>query len=328
MISIVLPVKNAGLYLEECLDSIISQTYSDWQLIAVNDHSSDDSSSILNSYAGKDTRISVIENKGKGIIPALQTAYEKAQGIYITRIDADDKMSETKLEVFSKALAERQKGTVAVGLVEYFAEKGISDGYRRYADWLNQLTLEKRNFQDIYKECSIPSPNWMMHRKDFEECGAFNSEIYPEDYDLAFRMRAADLDILPIPHVTHYWRDHTERSSRNDPNYQDNRFTQLKVRYFKQYDYDSSVELFLWGAGKKGKNLAQELQKNAIPFRWICNNEKKIGHEIYGVTLEDTTTLNNDIACQVILAVSQQSESEELKQNLADNRLVKPYFFC
>ena len=76
---------------------------------------------------------------------------------------------------------------MATGLVKYFSETTLGDGYQKYEQWLNQLTLENRNFEDIYKECVIPSPAWMCHRDDLDNCGGFAQQQYPEDYDLCFR---------------------------------------------------------------------------------------------------------------------------------------------
>ena len=67
-VSILMPVKNAAEYLTECIESVIEQTYTDWELIAVNDHSNDHSADILYNFSIKDPRIKVVNNKGNGII--------------------------------------------------------------------------------------------------------------------------------------------------------------------------------------------------------------------------------------------------------------------
>ena len=96
-------VKDTEPYLVECLDSIINQTYSNWELIAVNDHSSDNSLNILQDYALKDARIKVIENDGEKLIAALQTGYKHVSGSLINRMDSDDKMPDYKLEIMVAA---------------------------------------------------------------------------------------------------------------------------------------------------------------------------------------------------------------------------------
>lgn len=307
-----MPVKNAAKYLEACLDSIINQSYRNWTLYAVDDHSSDSSYEILINYAAKDNRLLVLQNSGSGIIDALQSGYKECSGSYITRMDADDIMASHKLESMHETLQSRGRGYIVVGLVKYFNEAGLGDGYRKYEDWLNTLTRTEANFDEIYKECTIPSPCWMIHRKDFDSCGAFNAEIYPEDYDLAFRMRKANLRVAGIPDVLHHWRDYPERTSRNDPNYSDNRFTQIKVHNFLNQDFDASRQLVLWGAGNKGKAIAKELSHHKVSFSWITDNEKKINKSIYDIKLDSMSWLNTKDPSQVIVGLSSNVYEEEI----------------
>ena len=96
-----MPVKNAQPFLTDCIKSILSQTETDWELVAVNDGSTDNSKAILEQFAQADKRIHVLENNGAGIIAALRLAYSKSQGNLITRMDADDIMPPIKLETLN-----------------------------------------------------------------------------------------------------------------------------------------------------------------------------------------------------------------------------------
>lgn len=327
-VSIVMPVKNAMPYLESCLDSILAQTYTDWELIAINDGSTDDSAELLLSYADRDSRISTYDNVGSGIIPALELAYSHTSGALITRMDADDMMTTDRIEIMANSLIE-QPGHIAVGQVKYFSDEGtLGDGYQKYQDWLNGLTAQGNNFTEIYKECVIPSPCWMMHRVDFEKINGFDINTYPEDYDLAFRMYVADLKVIPCSQILHHWRDYPTRTSRTDDNYADNRFLDIKVHYFISKDYKTGSSLILWGAGKKGKMIAQKLVEQKINFHWICDNPNKIGHDIYGVILKNPSVINEISDTQIIGAVAGDSGVQIQTQisNISTN--LKAYWFC
>jgi len=328
MISIVMPVKNAAPFLEECIDSIINQSYIDWELIAVNDHSSDESFDLISDYAKEDGRIKVFNNKGSGIIEALRMAFSKSQGQYISRMDADDIMPTNKLEILLMHLTSQKAPSVCIGKVEYFSEHDLGEGYQKYAQWLNDLTIQNRNFLEIYKECVVPSPNWLMRKIDFIKIGAFDSEFYPEDYDLCFRMRAGQLNICGVNQVTHLWRDHKSRASRNDENYKDNQFLSLKLHYFLKLDYQRSKQLVLWGAGKKGKKLAKKLIKQDIPFKWISNNVKKQGIKIYDQLLFAVTEIKQDEEVQVIIAVATRDSKNDILRTLDSLNLNDYNFFC
>src|SRR5690606_34929061 len=264
----------------------LNQSYTNWELIIVDDNSSDTSYDVVKSYAQKDNRIKLLKNEGSGIIDALRLAFEHSSGIYMTRMDSDDVMTTDKLEVLATNLLQHGKGHLAVGLVNYFGEEGISDGYARYERWLNALTKEGNNYAEIYKECVIPSPCWMVHRDDLLACDAFNPNRYPEDYDLTFRFYGQNLKCLPCDKIIHHWRDYATRTSRTHEHYAQNYFLDIKLQYFLQLDYDASRTLTVWGAGFKGKRIAKLLKKNKIPFIWICNNPKKIGKHIYNLELQ------------------------------------------
>ncbi len=331
LISILMPVKNAASFLAATIDSMLKQDYHHWELIAVDDTSTDKSLQILQDHAHKDKRIKVFRNSGHGIIQALSLAFNKSTGDYITRMDADDLMTPNKLSTLCGGLQIHGNGHVATGLVKYFADYPLGEGYKLYAHWLNELTVKGDNYQEIYKECVIPSPCWMLHRTDLIKIGAFDSEIYPEDYDLCFRMMEAGLRVIPSDQVLHLWRDHGERASRNDPNYIDNRFLSIKCFYFNKLHYDSSKHLTLWGAGKKGKWIANWLIKKKIPFTWVCNNPKKIGHNIYGVTLKDSQTLTFDQNHQIIISVAEKGSNLSIKKHLSQyglENLNHTFAFC
>ena len=328
-VSIITPVKNGAQFLVECLDSIVNQTHQNWELLIVNDSSTDETQSILEEYAQQDNRIVVSQNKGKGIIDALITGYKKSAGEFITRMDADDIMTPNKLELLTKKLIEKGKGYLATGFVNYFSETELGQGYFNYQEWLNGLSQTESNFDDIYKECVIPSPCWMVFREDFEASGGFNSNLYPEDYELTFRFYKQELKVVAVKEVIHHWRDYATRTSRTDSNYADNYFIQLKLNYFLELDYDNSRELELWGAGKKGKEVARFLIEKGIEFDWLSNNDKKIGKEVYGVILKDSISALEIGTPQILIAVGSMDYNREIKKAL-NSKNLKPnidYFF-
>ncbi len=323
-----MPVKNAGTFLAPCIESILAQYYQNWELIAINDHSSDNTGATLQSYADQDDRIQFFDNPGHGIIAALQTAYKKCTGSFITRMDADDLCAQNKLSHLAKSLCEHGKGHLAVGQVKYFAEEGLGDGYLAYEGWLNQLTAAGKNFDELYKECVVPSPCWMLYREDFDQLGAFNADLYPEDYELCFRFYKAGLSIIPCSEVLHHWRDYSSRTSRTDSNYADNSFLNLKIKYFLRLHRNPSRPLVLWGGGKRGKRLARLLLELKQEFHWVCNNPQKIGHHIYEVQMHNTESINELPNPQVLVTVAVPGAQIKILKQMEDVGLLnlKDYF--
>lgn len=331
LVSVLLPVYNAAAFLPECLDSILAQSLQNWELIAVDNASTDDSLAILQAYAAQDSRIRVFSNSPNSIILALRLALRESRGTWITRMDADDRMAPQKLALLRDALTNKGPGHLATGLVQYFSATTLGDGYRRYAAWLNALTWQSRNFDDRYKECVIPSPCWMCHRADLLRCGAFDSDRYPEDYDLVFRFYQGGLNVVGIPDLLHYWRDYSERSSRTSPHYSDNRFLELKVDYFLSLDYIAERPLVIWGAGRKGKRLAQLLVERAIAFHWLTDNAAKIGHVIYGQKLAHFSQLELLVEPQAVVSVAAPEGQREIRdfwESLAPEGRGQIFWFC
>ena len=331
LVSIIVPFKNTASYLEDCLESILKQTLTSWELLIVDDGSTDGSEKLVQKYADKDSRIQLFKNDGKGIIEALRTAYCHAKGIYVTRMDSDDIMADNKLESLQQSLLTKGKGHLAIGNVSYFSEIGIGDGYKRYETWLNSLTKTGTNFKEIYKECVIPSPCWMVHKTDLDNCGGFTSNIYPEDYDLAFRFFKYGLKCITSNKVLHYWRDYPIRTSRTDVNYAENSFLELKVNYFLELSHQKEKQLIIWGAGTKGKKIARLLIERNINFDWICDNPKKIGKTIYNQTLKSTDYLSTLKNTQSIISVANRDAQLEIKHILTTLGLIDLddyFFFC
>lgn len=329
LISILIPFKNTEAYISECLDSIVKQSYANWEAIFVDDASSDISWSIVKNYADTDYRINVFKNKGDGIIDALKTAFNHCKGEYITRMDSDDIMVEHRLSTMLQSLINHGRKHLAIGQVKYFRKDGVSNGYMRYENWINSLTEKGTNYDDIYKECVIPSPCWMLHRDDFINCEGFEPNRYPEDYDLTFRFYRAGYNCIPCNQVLLLWRDYSARTSRTHEHYAINYFLDIKVHYFLELDYNHNRPLTIWGAGNKGKTVAKLLIKENIPFYWICDNEKKIGKTIYDhelLNFEYLSELNNP---QSIITVANEDEQTKIISYLKRQNMkpVKDYFF-
>ena len=315
LISICLPFKNEESFIEACIESIVNQSYTHWELLAVDDHSTDNSPNMVKNYSLQDARIKYVKNEGTGVIEALNTAFRHSSGGLITRMDGDDIKTLDNLEAMVELVA---PGVLAIGQVRYFREDGLGDGYARYTEWLNQLTAAHRNFDEVYKECVVPSPCWLATRADFIASGGFDSKFYPEDYDLCLRFYKQGLKTRGTAHVIHDWRDYDTRTTRVSPHYSDNRFLHLKIHYFIETDYDNGKELVLIGAGKKGKRIAQDLNAHGLSYRWLTSNTNKIGHNIYEVVLEDLKSFKWTTNQQVIVGLSDVRGQQKVRGILPD----------
>ena len=99
VISIIIAVYNAERYIKRCLDSILNQTFNDFEVICINDGSSDDSRKIIKDYAQRDRRIVYIEQENKGVSATRQVGLDHAKGLYVIHVDPDDWVEPNFLEL-------------------------------------------------------------------------------------------------------------------------------------------------------------------------------------------------------------------------------------
>lgn len=209
LVSVVMPVYNAGEYLAPAIDSILAQSYKNIEFIIVDDASTDGSWKILKEYASNYPQIRLIRNKwNEKQARAVTRAMDEAKGDFIARMDADDISFPHRLEMQVEYLLKHPK-TVAVG------------GQCILIDKEGNVTGEKRfptRFEDIYeyafKFCPVQQPSLMIARKrlpsDFEY---YNHDMAPvEDAELVYKlMKHGKLENLPFYMLM--YRIHGENSS-------------------------------------------------------------------------------------------------------------------
>lgn len=273
-VSVLLPYLNAAPWLEACLFSLQQQSYPDVEFILVNDHSSDDSELIARQFAATDLRFRLFRNQGKGLVEANATALACASGALITRMDADDLMPFHKIAALAHPLLQHGPGHLSTGYVQFFPDAHIGPGTRFYETWLNTRCDANDHWDWIWRECVIPSPCWMAWKTDVQAVQAFNENIYPDDYELAFRFLQAGLKVIPVTEVLHFWRQHASRMSRKHGGFSAEAFTRLKWSWFQRLYADRLQQLFVLGHGKKARFLTGLLADEKIPFTGIQQWDK------------------------------------------------------
>ena len=168
-VSIVLPVYNVEQYLRQCLDSIINQTFKDFECICVNDGSTDSSLQILQEYAKKDKRFKIISQENRGLSAARNTGLQMVQSPYVTFIDSDDWILDKYIEVLYKNITLRHYDIACACHQCYYEDtndyknsKNISKIknilYKKYTnleDKINIIDSSRNVWNKIYKNSFI-----------------------------------------------------------------------------------------------------------------------------------------------------------------------------
>ena len=185
LISIVMPVYNAGSFLREALDSVLSQSCKDWEMICVDDASSDNSLEILQEYALTDSRIKVFKNKKNlGVSATTNYAITKCHGQYLARMDADDVMTPDRLEKQIKFLKKNPQVVVLGGQCRLINEKGEKIGQKLFP--LNHQEIYKM----MYSAMPIQQPTMIINLKLLpKDFSWYEKETNTaEEVDLLFRL--------------------------------------------------------------------------------------------------------------------------------------------
>ncbi len=206
-ISVLMPVHNAGRFLAPALDSVVAQTFSDFELIAIDDGSSDGSGTVLAEFAARDPRIRVFSQENQGIVATLNRALALARAPLIARMDADDV---ARLDRFARQAAHlREHPEVAVlsGAMDVIDDGGTC--LRTDVFPTSPSVIE----QELLQRCCVCHPAVMGRTEVLRSVGAYRKNAqYAEDYDLWLRISEVG-QIANLPDVLVSYRVHTGRIS-------------------------------------------------------------------------------------------------------------------
>lgn len=182
LFSLIIPVFNVEKYLGDCLDSVLNQSFQDWEAICVNDGSTDGSSSILAEYAAKDARIKVVSQANAGTAVARNTGLKEASGDYIFFLDSDDWLEANTLQI----LAEKLNGEdmLCFSGKRYFESTGKYNQadilpekvYQSGMDYYNENALLPRDFAFVCVVLRVYSRAFLIQNGLF-----FDDDISYED---------------------------------------------------------------------------------------------------------------------------------------------------
>lgn len=197
LVSVVMPVKDAGEFVGQAVESIQKQTYKNWELIVINDGSRDKTGTILSRFSKKDKRIRVITHtKPKGIGVSLNEAIKLSKGKYIARMDGDDISLPSRLDLQVKYLTENTEIVAVGGQVEMIDGKGVIFAYKYFpteAVKLREVIMWMVPMQhpammvrgDIYRKCSYDENlktaedvDMMMQLLQYGEFGNIDQKIF------------------------------------------------------------------------------------------------------------------------------------------------------
>lgn len=265
-VTVLLPVYNAAATLRTAIRSICAQTLSDWELLIVDDGSTDDSVHIAQQLALNDRRITVLRRPHEGLVAALEAGLQQARGQYIARMDADDVCYPDRLEKQVEMLAWDSELGLVGGLVEYGGDPIANRGYALHVEWMNSLVKPDDLYLNRFIESPFAHPSVMFRRNLIDRYDGYRSGPFPEDYELWLRWMDAGVGVAKIKHRVLIWNDPPRRLSRQDPRYSPEAFFAMKAVYLARAIKRllQGRSLWIWGAGRVTRKRAAYLESQGF----------------------------------------------------------------
>lgn len=319
-ISILMPVYNAAHTLDAAIDSMLSQTFEEFELVAVDDGSSDETLPMLREAARMDTRIVPVSTPHGGIVPALRAGLAVCKGRVIARMDGDDRSHPERLEKQFALLEARPEIGLVSCRVEFGGCRDSCAGYAAYVDWMNSLQTPEAIAVNRFRESPLAHPSVMFRRDCLERHGGYREGPFPEDYDLWLRWLEAGVKMAKCSETLLTWNDPPSRLSRMHENYAVEAFYSIKTAALARWlaaNNPHHPAVYVVGAGQVSRKRARLLQAHGIRIEaWVDIDPKKIGKLYGGIPVIPRAELPNPGACFVLSYVASRDAHHSIMEYL------------
>lgn len=290
-VSILMPVRNEERHLPAALASLFRQSFPDWELVAVDDGSTDGTAGILRTAARSDSRVRILTRPSEGLVPALNAGLARCRAPMVARMDGDDICHPHRLVNQVRLLNKKPEITVVACAVRHFPRPALQGGMKAYEKWQNALLDHESISRDLFVESPFAHPSVVFRRKAVAGIGGYRDRGWAEDYDLWLRLAAAGARFARSPRTLLFWRDRPERLTRTAGSCTLEAFRACKAHHLKRSFLREEKNVTLWGAGIEGKAWRKTLLAEGVTVtRWAEIDPRKIGQTIHGapvVPLED-----------------------------------------
>lgn len=282
-----MPVRNEERFIKSALASIKAQSMSAWQLIAVDDNSTDSTPQILAAAALADPRIRVLHNENPGLVNALNLGLANCIAPLVARMDGDDVCHPLRLEKQLEIFGSNQEIGLVASSFRHFPRKGLKVGMLAYETWQNSLVSHDLVMRDIFVESPFAHPGVMFVKSDLERLGGYRAMGWAEDYDLWLRLAQNGVRFARTVDPLIYWRDRPERATRTMDEYSEDAFRRCKLHHLRSGFLKGSTGVILAGAGKEGRCWSRLLDEAGIRLDgWVDVDPKKSGTKLHGAVIK------------------------------------------
>ncbi len=322
-VSILLPVRNEERYLPAALASLLHQTLTSWELVAVDDGSTDATPAILAEAAHRDPRVRVLPSPQRGLVSALNAGLAACRAALIARMDGDDIAHPRRLEFQHAFMAANPEVGLAACAFRHFPRQQLGVGMLAYEAWQNALTSHESIMRDLFVESPFVHPSVMFRRETVERVGGYRDMGWAEDYDLWLCLAAAGTRFARLAQPLLFWRERPERATRTMAEYDANAFRTCKAHHLRRGFLRDVAEVTLAGAGLEGRAWRKVLEREEVRVvRWVDIDPRKVGRVLHGAPVIAATGVVPD-GGKMLITVGTRGAREGLRTWAAGNGFVE-----
>ncbi len=321
-ISILLPFHNADRTLDAAIQSMIGQTFTDHELLLIDNASTDASTAIAGCWAARDKRVKAITEPAIGIAHALNTGLRHATGTYIARMDADDTSHPERLAKQVEYLDAHPAIGVLGTRTRFATTVEKSSGMRWFTHWQNAITAPHEHYLKRFVDAPLAHPTVLYRRELVERYGGYNTDPLPEDHELWLRWMDAGVRFAKLPEELLTWNDHEGRLSRTHPNYSTEAFFTTKAKWLAKWMRRklNGRPVIIAGTSNLCLARARLLEAEGIPLSAFTDVRPR---EVHGHPFIPHDALPPSGEAFIISFISQRGTGDRIAQFLAGRGLVE-----
>ena len=323
VVSVLLPFHNAEGTLDAAIQSIRAQAFPGWELLLIDNASTDGTGVIAQAHALHDPRIRLLKEGRQGIAFALNTGLAEAQGRYIARMDADDIAHPERLMQQVEYLDAHPVIGVLGTATQFTSTVDESRGMQAFVQWQNELLSPQQHYVKRFVDAPLAHPTVIFRRELLEMHGAYDTGPLPEDHELWLRWMHAGVRFAKMPKALLTWADHPQRLSRTHANYSTEAFFTTKAKWIAAWyhrKYAGARRVIIAGTSTLCQERARLLAEHGVPIHAFTDVS---GKAVPGHVFVPHTGLPGPGEALVISFISQRGTGERIAAFLVSRGLVE-----
>jgi glycosyltransferase involved in cell wall biosynthesis len=272
-ISVIIPFRDTVKTLSRSIKSILNQTFKDFELVLINDGSTDGSRELVSEF--NDKRIKIIDLPSSGSVAALNEGIYTSKTDIIALLDPFDFAREDRLQVQYDFMMKNDSVDVVTSRVKY-TQESPERNMKSYIEWANSIVTNQDIYLKRFINSTILHSTLMFRKKLINSLGEFKYGKFPEDYEILLRWMDNGVTFAKLSDELTEWYDDLQRLSSRHTKYTSPAATKLKIQYFvnwlKGY-FRNMPDLLVWGADARSQKRISWFENEKLEISGFVDDD-------------------------------------------------------